>query len=284
MSNSDGQFNNLPNGEYLILISDTNDCMLDLSATIMQETGGSEFDLGADQILCQGDTLRISAPENLVEYRWYKDNVPLNASGNSLNIREAGIYRLEARNNEGCVFTDQINIQVSELGGAASGDTEIERGDSTQLNSSGGENYRWSPMQGLSCTDCPNPKAAPETTTTYRVNYINADGCLVSDSVVIRVTIPEDELRFEPVTFLSPNGDGENDELFFPGLDTYQSNDINIYSRWGQLIYSKIDYQISGELWDGTLRGTLVPPGVYYYQLRVNEQNITVKRHLTIAY
>jgi gliding motility-associated-like protein len=116
------------------------------------------------------------------------------------------------------------------------------------------------------------------------VDFATIDGCPASDSVVVRVTVPEDELRFEPVTFLSPNGDGQNDELYFPGLESYKSNDLNIYSRWGQLIFSKIDYQISGALWDGTLRGQPLPAGVYYYILRVDEQNITVKRNLTIVY
>ena len=125
--------------------------------------------------------------------------------------------------------------------------------------------------------------AAPESETTYRVSYLSADGCQVGDSVIIRVDLPEDELRFEPVTFISPNGDGQNDALFFPGLETYTANEIKIFNRWGQLVFSQIDYQIKGELWDGTLRGQPLPTGVYYYILRVDEQNLRVRKNLTIV-
>jgi len=283
-TNNSGLFTGLGPGEYLILITDANNCMLDISASIVQQSGGIPLDLGPDQELCTGDTARLSAPANLLAYRWYQDKQLLSNQGAELPINTEGLFRLEATTLEGCMISDEVNIRFSSQSGSASGDTEIERGDSTQLNASEGHNYQWSPSVGLSCTNCPTPRAAPENTTTYRVQFETPDGCPVMDSVVIRVVIPEDEIRFTPVTFFSPNGDGENDELYFPGLENYQSNDINIYSRWGQLVFSKIDYQLSGPLWDGSLRGKRVPPGVYYYVMRVDEQNITVKRHLTIAY
>lgn len=283
--NSTGVFNSLPSGDYVILVTDANNCMTDIFANIGQQTAGGEtLDLGPDQLLCQGDSVTLSATGNFLTYQWFWDNQLLEANGPNLVVATEGSYRLEAQTQDGCRLSDELIVSFSRLEGSASGDTEIERGDSTQLNASNGQNYQWTPSEGLSCTDCRSPKAAPENTTTYLVDFATIDGCPASDSVVVRVTVPEDELRFEPVTFLSPNGDGQNDELYFPGLESYKSNDLNIYSRWGQLIFSKIDYQISGALWDGTLRGQPLPAGVYYYILRVDEQNITVKRNLTIVY
>lgn len=47
--------------------------------------------------------------------------------------------------------------------------------------------YRWEPEAGLSCTDCPNPVATPQSTTTYTLTAWDTYGCEVSDSITIEV-------------------------------------------------------------------------------------------------
>lgn len=49
-------------------------------------------------------------------------------------------------------------------------------------------NYRWEPTTGLSCYDCPNPIAQPDTTTTYYLTAWDSYGCEVYDSITITVT------------------------------------------------------------------------------------------------
>jgi len=51
-------------------------------------------------------------------------------------------------------------------------------------------NYSWSPQAGLSCSDCPNPVAMPDQTTTYVMTATDSYGCSVSDSINIEI-IPE---------------------------------------------------------------------------------------------
>ncbi len=48
--------------------------------------------------------------------------------------------------------------------------------------------YSWEPAIGLSCTDCPNPIATPDTTTTYVMTAIDSYGCETQDSITIEVT------------------------------------------------------------------------------------------------
>lgn len=64
---------------------------------------------------------------------------------------------------------------------------EICRGEEVRLSASGAEEYRWSPSEGLSCTDCPTPIAAPGRTVTYTVTGHDAEGCSGADSVTVRV-------------------------------------------------------------------------------------------------
>lgn len=48
--------------------------------------------------------------------------------------------------------------------------------------------YQWSPSQGLSCTDCPNPIATPATTTTYTLVVSDTYGCSIEDEITIEVS------------------------------------------------------------------------------------------------
>ncbi len=59
---------------------------------------------------------------------------------------------------------------------------------------------------------------------------------------------------------ITPNGDGQNDELVFGGLSYHPNSELYVYNRWGGLVYSDTDYQNN---WDG---GGM-SPGLYYYVL-----------------
>ncbi|MEZ4986533.1 MAG: hypothetical protein R2795_16105 [Saprospiraceae bacterium] len=47
--------------------------------------------------------------------------------------------------------------------------------------------YEWTPATGLSCSDCPNPIASPDMTTTYVVTALDSYGCTLSDTITINV-------------------------------------------------------------------------------------------------
>lgn len=69
-------------------------------------------------------------------------------------------------------------------------DMNLCRGNSAQLLATGAQSYSWSPLQGLSCTNCPNPVASPVITTPYVVQGINQFGCSDYDTTVITVIQP----------------------------------------------------------------------------------------------
>jgi gliding motility-associated-like protein len=74
----------------------------------------------------------------------------------------------------------------------------------------------------------------------------------------------------------SPNGDGNNDLLdIFAGVDVL-SFSMDIYNRWGQLLFNT---KSTSQLWDGSLNGTPVNSGVYIYKVNViyNDGNSEVK-------
>ena len=47
--------------------------------------------------------------------------------------------------------------------------------------------YSWAPTQGLSCTDCPDPVASPNTTTEYIVTVSDDFGCIGYDTILVSI-------------------------------------------------------------------------------------------------
>ncbi len=98
---------------------------------------------------------------------------------------------------------------------------------------------------------------------TYYVTVTNSDGCNATDTIVVVEQCPLSNLWIPNV--FTPNGDGINDFFFAVG-DHVLDFQMDIYNRWGQLIFESHDINI---YWDGTTSaGTMVPDGVYVYVVK----------------
>ncbi|MFZ1694897.1 MAG: gliding motility-associated C-terminal domain-containing protein, partial [Flavobacteriales bacterium] len=82
-----------------------------------------------------------------------------------------------------------------------------------------------------------------------------------SDTVIIHV----DDL-FIPEGF-SPNGDGVNDRWEIRGIEAYPSSGLQVFNRWGKLVYEVDAY---GNEWEGRSRnGQTLPDDTYFYVLNL---------------
>lgn len=63
----------------------------------------------------------------------------------------------------------------------------------------------------------------------------------------------------------SPNSDSWNDFFRIPGIEGFPNSSIEIYNRWGNLIYQSLDYKGG---WDGRINNEPVSEGTYYYIFR----------------
>ncbi|GAB4092733.1 hypothetical protein GCM10028786_16600 [Flaviaesturariibacter terrae] len=101
--------------------------------------------------------------------------------------------RLVAGTANGCFDTARLDLTVRPTPVVtASPSQDLCLGRSTQLNATGNGvvQWGWSPIQGLSCSSCPNPVATPNGTTPYLVTGTNSFGCPGYDTVVITVHGP----------------------------------------------------------------------------------------------
>ena len=75
--------------------------------------------------------------------------------------------------------------------------------------------------------------------------------------------------------FLTPNGDGQNDLLVLEGIEKSPSNSIQIFNRYGILVYSKENYQneFNGVSNRSSVidKGSGLDSGIYFYIITLND-------------
>lgn len=64
----------------------------------------------------------------------------------------------------------------------------------------------------------------------------------------------------------TPNDDGVNEVWNIPGLSEFSDCRVEIYNRWGSLLYSSTGYT---KPWDGKYNGENSSTGTYYYTIKV---------------
>ncbi len=108
-------------------------------------------------------------------------------------------------------------------------------GSSTPLTASGADSYTWTPANGLSCTNCPNPIASPTVTTTYTVTGKTIHGCTASTTVTVGVD-PQLNLRIVGRDSICI---GETDTLIAVGMPgaSFTWNGPGLSSPVGDTVY-----------------------------------------------
>jgi gliding motility-associated-like protein len=101
---------------------------------------------------------------------------------------------------------------------------------------------------------------------SYSVTVTDANTCRKDD--VFPIT--DDTCNTPEVVIhdaLTPNGDGVNDTWVIEGLDKFPDNFIQVFDKWGDLIFEEKNYN---NTWVARGRdGTIVPDGTYFYLLKV---------------
>ncbi len=148
---------------------------------------------------CQETPVSFSATVTKVtdvSWKWDFNN------GNTANIQQPAdqayntpgpaAVQLIVTSKDGCSDTalHNITIQPKPVINAAAASSVVCLGSSTTLSAHGGIKYVWSPAQDLSNPQAPDPVAAPKLSTTYKVTVTDANGCINTDNVSIRVAQP----------------------------------------------------------------------------------------------
>ena len=265
----------LPIGNYNIVVVDAANCVVVQGFSIFQPTALSIVG-DSTPIDCASGVLgtmdvTVSGGTGAYNYLWTNGNTTDSIS--NLNI---GTYGVNVSDANGCQigFSAQIDIVNALLVAIQPSDTTINPGGTFSANVNVGNSYLWTPSQGLSCTNCPNPIITPDTTTLYYVDVADANGCQGQDSMLVTVKLLCGDF-FVPTIF-SPNGTGpsENNILKVMGKEVCVKDfSFMIFDRWGEKVFEGTDISQS---WDGFYKGKPMQMGNFVFDLNIQMYDDTI--------
>lgn len=109
---------------------------------------------------------------------------------------------------------------------------------------------------GTSVLENPSHQFLGDSVYTVTLTATLQSGCSASYTATYEVI---GGIPIEAPNVVTPNGDGNNDQLVFLNLHYYSRSELVVFDRWGAIVYSSTDYQNN---WTPD-----VVDGVYYYEL-----------------
>jgi gliding motility-associated-like protein len=135
-------------------------------------------------------------------------------------------------------------------------------------------NYLWSPPVDISNPAILNPVVSAQAPQYYTLSAESEFGCVGDDEMYVKVVAG----IFVPNAF-TPNKDGKNDTWEVPYLDPAFGAEVNVFNRWGQLVYRTLGSTVS---WDGTINGIPQGAGTYVYHIFSKPHKINLKGTLIL--
>lgn len=250
-------------GEYTMTVQETSKygCPAQpVSGTVL--VSAPDLSLGDDTYICSGETFEISPEGTFYSYLW--------SDGSALPVYSTsteGWISCEVTDVYGCPAVDSIYLTVRDLPYVELGRDTSLCGSQSMVLSGGPDasSFLWS-----------TGELSPEITVfqgfqVVSVLVTDVYGCQNSDTVTIRDCDPNVFFRDIP-TAITPNGDGKNDTWRIEKLEAYPDAEIDIYDRWGRLVF-RSDPGYS-QPWDGTdMSGKELPMDSYHFVIRLNFGN-----------
>lgn len=126
----------------------------------------------------------------------------------------------------------------------------------------GGVSYYWTFGDGNTSTMV-HPNNTYDDPGTYEITLIATNQLGCKDSITKPITIAEEYWVYIPNTF-TPDGNIFNNTFDISTVNVV-SIEVQIFNRWGQLIFQTKDLR---ESWDGTYKDQLVQDGTYTYKVK----------------
>lgn len=269
-----------PAGSYELSITDAIGC-LKVQSFILRENPALQVVDTVQPIRCFGDyaaiILRPGGGIGPYEAWLEPDMTILHGSNFRFDSLTGGAYQIQILDSMGCQIARDylINVPSPVEVEILPTQEEVQLGDSlylTIVHNVANPVISWGPeVSELDVSFPESPLLKPTDDRTYTVSIVNENGCTASDEVSIRVI--KDRQVYIPNAF-SPNGDSHNDEFrIFACQGVVRISKVQIFSRWGNLVFEQSDIdpvcEVGTKLWDGRLNSRKVNSGVFVYKVTV---------------
>ena len=265
-------------GDYAVTVTNADGCTASDTASIMLAEAVTASITASDNRLCPDEALTLTGT-GASQLLWVDTSFAIttpNAASVTFVPASTATYGLVAMNE---CFSDTAYtfIEVAIQQAFAGPDTCVANQRTVVISASGAESYQWwDETQKITLGDAAQLQVSPDSTTVFYVEMTDSAGCSYLDSVQVEVLFL-DELDLQAINTITPNGDGYNDVLKFPNLTKFDTYSLTIFNRHGATVYDSFNYQND---WDGTRNGSPLPEGVYFYILRIGQQEL--KSSLTL--
>lgn len=257
-------------GTYTVTVTGTGGCTGSQSVTVIVETT-PVASCDNNNPACPGDPLMLIASGGTA-YAWSgpggfasteQNPVITNATSSA-----SGTYFVIVSSAAGCTASAQTTVTYPQpivISGVVSQNATDHMG-SIDITASGGQlpySYQWS--NGATSEDVTGLFSG-----TYMVLLTDAGNCQAADTFVVDIPliIPN---------AITPNDDAINDDFEIINIGAYKEVTLEIYNRWGDLLFrfegSGAEYAMPEKRWDGTHNGKALPMGSYLYILSLDEMD-----------
>lgn len=254
-------------GNYSVQVTDLNGCTHIYSDLVAQaaalDLSASYEDLKCYNISNGAIGLQVSGGTAPYQFQWNTGDTTSSLSG-----LQAGSYIVSISDDNNCQLQDTIVLNQPDSLGSSIQAFEYANGHHVSLNNAqdgsidltvnGGTapySYFWN--NGSLMEDQFNVPAGQ-----YTVMITDANDCILYASITLT-----EPFELEMPTGYSPNSDGFNDYFVVHGLESYPDNDLQVFNRWGNIVYSSLDYH---NQWKGESNtGAPLPDATYFVVLRI---------------
>jgi len=252
--------NNLSAGNYLITVTDNNNCEEKTEIEITQPEK-LETDVYKTDVTCFGFmdgsiNLNVSGGTEAYQYQWSN-----NDAASSISMLDKGNYTVTIEDAHNCSIDTLITIEEPDILAISPILTPSfcpdVRDGSIELNISGGNgtyNIYWD--MDVYGDDLYNIHSG-----NYKVAITDENLCRL-DSVILLPSIYD--ICIEIPNAFTPNNDLINDKWEINMFNLYPNVIVEVFDRYGKKVFYSTGYEES-QYWDGTYNGKELPMDSYYY-------------------
>ncbi|MBK8369713.1 MAG: gliding motility-associated C-terminal domain-containing protein [Bacteroidetes bacterium] len=224
---------------------------------------------------CVGQNITLNASGNATQYVW---NPGLIFGANPVvQIFTPTTFTVLGTGSNGCAFfsTAFVDVQNGNAVIPVVTPSAVCVGDTAILSVIGGTIPMWS------ANVIPNTSyVTPSSPTNYTLSAIDFNGCVSDVVFTVDINSSCDVIVYNGFT---PNGDGVNDFFVIDNIEKYPNNNVHIFNRWGDKVFTTSKYNNTNNNWDGKFNGKPVTSGTYFYLITNDNGKVLKKSWLEIT-
>lgn len=260
--------NNLdPNTTYVVQVTDDNGCVvydtthINGYKNIFLPNNTDSF----EDTICYGKSILISVEDQGHDYLWSSGQTTPSITVTPTD--PFSVFTLQIT-DPNCPSSYEVTaiIHVPQLViSPIATPNPVVLGQEVFIESSNNySSFLWTWNEGLDSATGISISDYPEESQWYYVEATNSIGCKGVDSVYVTLGVM-------PYDAITPNGDGLNDVWEILDIERYPNAVIQIFNRWGSLIFSSSGQNYNDNKWNGEFENKILPVGTYYYTINLND-------------